>query len=282
MIQDIAPHVYGVAYQNVTAALEDYILIYRDKGILCRMDRGEAAYPRIADIQRVCPEVLEGVRYLFEIDKEHYFDLPEKEIEAFGEWQYLPREQIRQMRPLWRAFAGITGFQIQAWYKSSRFCGRCGKEMQHHERERAMVCPACGQISYPQICPSVIVAITDKDKILLTKYASGHSSYKRYALVAGYSEVGESLEDTVRREVMEEVGLRVKNIRYYKSQPWSFSGALLVGFVCEVEGSREISMDREELSAAEWFCRDAMPKNRSEGEISLTGEMMQAFEDGLL
>lgn len=282
MIQDIAPHVYGVAYQNVTAALEDYILLYRDKGILCRTDRGETEYPRIADIQRVCPEVLEGVRYLFEIDGEHYFELPEKEIEAFGDWQYLPKEQIRQMRPLWRAFAGITGFQIQAWYKSSRFCGRCGKEMRHHGRERAMECPSCGQISYPQICPSVIVAITDKDRILLTKYASGHSSYKRYALVAGYSEVGESLEDTVRREVMEEVGLRVKNIRYYKSQPWSFSGALLVGFVCEVEGSRDISMDEDELSAAEWFRRDEMPKNRSEEEISLTGEMMQAFEDGLL
>ena len=145
-----------------------------------------------------------------------------------------------------------------------------------------MVCPLCGHISYPQICPSVIVAITDKDRILLTKYASGHSSFKRYALVAGYSEVGESLEDTVRREVMEEVGLRVKNIRYYKSQPWSFSGALLAGFVCEVEGSSSIFMDDEELSAAEWFGRDNMPKDRSQVDISLTGEMMQAFEDGLL
>lgn len=145
-----------------------------------------------------------------------------------------------------------------------------------------MACPSCGQVSYPQICPSVIVAITDNDKILLTKYASGHSSYQNYALVAGYSEVGESLEDTVRREVMEEVGLRVKNIRYYKSQPWSFSGALLVGFACEVEGSREISMDEEELSAAVWFRRGEMPKNRSQADISLTGEMMQAFEEGLL
>lgn len=282
MIQDIAPHIYHVAYQNVTAVSQDYLLLYRDNGILCRMKEGEAEYPRIADIEDTYPEIVKGARYLFEIDGEHYFDLPEMEIEAFGEWQYLPKEQIRQMRPLWRAFAGITGFQIQAWYKSSRFCGRCGKEMQHHGRERAMACPSCGQIAYPQICPSVIVAITDSDKILLTKYASGHSSYQRYALVAGYNEVGESLEDTVRREVMEEVGLRVKNIRYYKSQPWSFSGALLVGFVCEVEGSREISMDEEELSAAKWFRRDEMPKNRSQAEISLTGEMMQAFEDGLL
>ena len=160
--------------------------------------------------------------------------------------------------------------------------------MEEHKKERALICPSCGKISYPQICPSVIVAIIDKqqdkekDRILMTKYAGSHSSFRRYALVAGYNEIGESLEDTVRREVLEEVGLKVKNIRYYKSQPWSFSGALLVGFSCEAEGDTQVVLDREELSAADWFYRNDMPKDRSDAEISLTGEMMQAFEDGIL
>ena len=142
-----------------------------------------------------------------------------------------------------------------------------------------MVCPLCGHISYPQICPSVIVAITDKDRILLTKYASGHSSFKRYALVAGYSEVGESLEDTVRREVMEEVGLRVKNIRYYKSQPWAFSGSLLMGFFCDLDGSDEITLDADELSEAAWFHRDEI--NLEDDHISLTREMIIKFKEGV-
>ena len=116
----------------------------------------------------------------------------------------------------------------------------------------------------------------------MTKYASNHSSYKKYALVAGYAEVGESLEDTVRREVMEEVGLQVKNIRYYKSQPWSFTDTLLVGFFCEVDGDAAITMDKNELAVAEWFDRDHLPMERAEASISLTGEMMDAFRDGLL
>ena len=129
--------------------------------------------------------------------------------------------------------------------------------MKAKQTERAMQCLDCGRVVYPQICPSVIVGITDDSRILMTKYASSHSNYKKYALVAGYAEIGESLENTVAREVMEEVGLKVKNIRYYKSQPWSFSDALLVGFFCEVDGNAEIKMDTEELSAAEWFERCA-------------------------
>ena len=140
----------------------------------------------------------------------------------------------------------------------------------------------CGRVVYPQICPSVIVGITDGSRILMTKYASSHSNYKKYALVAGYAEIGESLENTVAREVMEEVGLKVKNIRYYKSQPWSFSDALLVGFFCEVDGNAEIKMDTEDPPAAEWFERDALPKERSEASISLTGEMIDAFRDGII
>ena len=109
----------------------------------------------------------------------------------------------------------------------------------------------------------------------MTKYAG--REYKRYALIAGFTEIGESVEETVKREVMEEVGLHVKNLRYYKSQPWSFSDTLLMGFFAEVEGDDSITLDREELALAEWFERENIPV--SESDISLTSEMIEYFRN---
>lgn len=101
---------------------------------------------------------------------------------------------------------------------------------------------------------------------------------KKYALLAGFTEIGETVEETVAREVMEEVGLRVKNIRYYKSQPWAFSDTLLMGFYCDLDGGDEITLDREELSLAEWFEREEIPVEPSRD--SLTNEMIMKFKNG--
>ena len=97
-------------------------------------------------------------------------------------------------------------------------------------------------------------------------------------MLAGFNEIGESIEETVSREVMEEVGLKIKNIRYYKSQPWSFSDTLLMGFFCDLDGEEEINLDREELAMAEWFDREKMPVERE--DLSLTNDMMMAFKEG--
>ena len=153
--------------------------------------------------------------------------------------------------------------------------------MKASDKERAMSCPQCRKVYYPQICPSVIVGVTDGDKLLMTKYAANHSSYRKYALIAGYAEIGESLEDTVRREVMEEVGLKVKNIRYFNSQPWSYTDTLLVGFFCDVDGDSRITMDIEELSVAEWLTREEIPWESANSSTSLTGAMMKAFKEGV-
>ena len=97
-------------------------------------------------------------------------------------------------------------------------------------------------------------------------------------MVAGFTEIGETLEETVQREVMEEVGLKVKNIRYYKSQPWSFSSTLLCGFFCEVDGDTDITLDTEELAVGEWFDRDNIPVE--DDGVSLTREMIGVFKIG--
>ena len=139
------------------------------------------------------------------------------------------------------------------------------------------VCPECGQIEYPKICPAVIVAVTHGDKLLLTRYAN--RPFQNYALIAGFVEIGETLEDTVHREVMEEVGVKVKNLRYYKNQPWAFTDTLLTGFYCELDGDPAITLDHNELCEGVWLSREEIPSR--ENDISLTAEMIERFRLGL-
>lgn len=280
MLQDIAPHKYDVTYRKVDVADDDIILIFRDNSVLCCPDEEEMVYPSVSEIESVFPQIRDKAKFMFRIDDTDYFELRKPELEPFGKWSYIHKDVIRNVTPLWKVFAAVTGFQIHDWYTNTKFCGRCGTKMKATGDERAMKCPECSKIYYPQICPSVIVGVTDGDKLLMTKYSAKHSKYRRYALIAGYSEVGESLEDTVRREVMEEVGLHVKNIRYYSSQPWSFSDTLLMGFFCDVDGSTEITIDENELSVAEWLERSEIPEESADSSISLTGAMMKAFKDG--
>ena len=122
----------------------------------------------------------------------------------------------------------------------------------------------------------VIVAVTNGDKLLLTRYAN--RPFRGYALIAGFVEIGETLEDTVHREVMEEVGVRVKNLRYYKNQPWAFTDTLLTGFYCELDGDPDITLDHNELCEGVWLSREEIPSR--ENDVSLTAEMIERFRLG--
>lgn len=148
--------------------------------------------------------------------------------------------------------------------------------MKRDGKERMLYCEACHNMEFPKICPAVIIGVTDGNRILMSKYAG--RAYKKYALLAGFTEIGETVEETVAREVMEEVGLKVRNIRYYKSQPWSFSDTLLMGFYCDLDGDGAITLDREELALAEWFDREDIPDHMS--TESLTNEMIMKFKNG--
>ena len=140
------------------------------------------------------------------------------------------------------------------------------------------MCPSCGNIIYPRVVPAVIVGILDKEneKIILTKYNGRVTT--NYALVAGFTEIGETFEETVAREVKEEVGLKVKNITYYKSQPWGVADDILAGFFCEVDGDRTITRDADELSLAQWMSREEVVLQLD--DLSLTNEMMRLFKEG--
>ena len=140
-----------------------------------------------------------------------------------------------------------------------------------------MVCPACANTVYPRINPAVIVGVTDGDRLAMTRYAG--RAYKGSALVAGFVEVGESPEDCVRREVAEELGLSVANIRYAGSQPWGMADDLLLGYFCDVVGPTEIELDEDELASAEWVARaniEPPPNTRT-----LTYHMIELFRTGV-
>jgi NTP pyrophosphohydrolases containing a Zn-finger, probably nucleic-acid-binding len=186
--------------------------------------------------------------------------------------------EIRGHQPGWLTFAAATASHLAHWYQFNRFCGKCGAEFEPSDIERALVCAKCGNTIYPSISPVVITAVTNGEKILLTQYNPEHSPYKNYALIAGFAEIGEALEDTVRREVMEEVGLSVTNIHYYKSQPWPYSFSLLSGFFADVKGGSEITLEEDELSKAVWFTRENIPQG-PDGRSSLTWDMVEAFRN---
>ena len=288
MIQNIYPHKYNNQYYPAKPSPDSFLLWYEGDAVLAGWESvGEEdgshssknlCFPRFRDFGPHAAEAAETARYLFTIDEEAYFlageepELPETAAQRF----HMEKNVFREAEPLHQCFAGITGMQLKNWYESNQYCGRCGSSLEHAEKERMLRCPVCGNTIYPKISPAVIVAVTDGDRLLLTKYSG--RAYTRYALIAGFNEIGESIEETVRREVMEEVGLKVKNLRYYTSQPWSFSETLLMGFWCELDGSDEIHLDTEELSVGAWLNRGEIPETT--GRISLTGTMIEAFRAG--
>lgn len=271
MIQDIAPHKYHVEFENCEPKEEDILLIFKGNSVLVREVDGRTWFPAIGELN-----IKSKPEFLFKMDDTNLF-MTEYE-EEFEGYKFVGQEYFRTAVPMWKAFAGITAIQIHRWYSENKFCSRCGHILKKGTRERSLVCENCGKTVYPNISPCVIVALIDGSRLLLTKYNKKHSKYARYALIAGYTEIGETFEDTVRREVYEEVGLKVKNITYYKNQPWSFTDTLLMGFFAEVDGSSEIIRDEEELSEALWFEREEIPVNNS--SISLTNEMIEVFRQG--
>jgi NAD+ diphosphatase len=154
------------------------------------------------------------------------------------------------------AIAGRAA-QIVTWDRTHRFCGQCGTPTEHLYGERARKCPACGLTAYPRISPCVIVLITRGDEVLLAR--GRNFPVGRYSTPAGFVEAGESLEETVTREIREEVGVEVDNIRYFGSQPWPYPHQMMVGFTC-TWASGDIRIDPSEIADAGWFTRDNMPQ----------------------
>jgi NAD+ diphosphatase len=146
--------------------------------------------------------------------------------------------------------------QIVEWATTHRFCGRCATPTERVAGERCMRCPACAALAYPRIAPAVIVLVRRGDEALLARGARFPMPF--FSTLAGFAEVGESLEETLAREVREEVGVEVSRIRYFGSQPWPFPHSLMIGFFADWAGG-DIRVDGDEILEARWFRADALP-----------------------
>ena len=265
MIQDIKPRIYHNEYIKKEPRPTDIIFGYDGNNILLKKDQ---SFFMVQDLHEI-----PSLTYLCSIDSTSFFlgNLQKEQSISLNTYH------LKSFEPRHLAFAAITGHQVYSWMKDNHYCGRCGNEMHKDKIERAMRCPQCGNIVYPRIMPAVIVGVLNEDhELLVTKYA--HGRYQKDALVAGFNEIGETIEETVIREVKEEVGLDVDDLTYYKSQPWGFSSTLLFGFFAHVKGSTKITLQEEELSVARWVKEEDIID--TSGNASLTSEMIQYFKKG--
>ena len=266
MIQDIYPSKLDNSFKNYTLCDRDYLLFFRQDGkVLTKIADGRLTF--------TTGEAASAGVYLFSVDDQRYFLSFDADAPSEKEFEYRSVRELRDLCSGKELFAAFTAYHLWKWYNDNRFCGKCGGTLTHDTKERALYC-ACGNRVYPRLNPAVIVGVTKGDSLLITRYKNG---YAHNALVAGFTEIGETLEETVAREVMEETGVKVKNIRYYKSQPWGMAQDILMGFYCDAADDGEIRMDENELKYAQWVKREDIvlqPNN-----LSLTNEMMQVFRD---
>ena len=186
-------------------------------------------------------------------------------------WKTIP---IRRLLNIFAAEGGdysriakiLRAFHVAQWRKDSRYCGSCGAKNNDVPGQLCRCCSVCGRLEFPRICPAVITAITNDDNHILL----AHNKRFRegvYSLISGFNEAGESLEETVAREIREEVNIEVKDIEYVKSQPWPFPNSLMLGFKARY-ASGTLKPDGEEIEDANWFTKDNLPQLPGEGSLS--------------
>jgi len=251
------------------------LFIFNGRQILIKDPDGEMSIPLETDFSAPVPNLARR-RYIGVMGGKFggapcYFieessgEAPEKDM-RYG----AIRELSAQSEELFRV-AGFA-YHLMNWTRINLYCGRCGAQLRDKSDELARECPSCGAVIYPRISPAVITAVTRGDEILLAHNRSFRDGF--YGLISGFVEPGETLEDCVRREIMEETGLEVKNIRYFDSQPWPFPDSLMAAFTAEYAGG-ELHPDGDELSDAKWFRGGNMPL--FPGPDSIAGRMIRRF-----
>ena len=274
MLHNIEPHIFNNSFiENASENKDDYILCYKENTILLLQRDNELVIPRRSNFDELFPA--DATHYLFSLDGLNCFLLDEYSGDN-PDFEFREHMFLRTMPNRESAYIGAVGHHVYLWMNEHRFCSRCGTKTNFNKNERAIHCPACELTVYPKISPAVIVAITCNDKILLAK--GTHYKFNFYSLVAGYADIGESLEQTVNREVKEEVGIKISNLRYYGSQPWPFSSSMMVGYFAEADDQQPIIVDLKELHDAQWFSRDNLPETPA--NISIAGEMIELFRSG--
>jgi NAD+ diphosphatase len=246
--------------------------IFRGDKLLVRRSSSSAEIPCLIDISEVGLKAVHQ-QYLGRLGFRHCYaaEIPEGATAPEG----MESHGLRRIYGLVdEQFFGLAGraFQIMDWDRTHQFCGRCGTPLTTSTTERAKQCPRCGLIQYPRLAPSIIVLIQRGHELLLGR--SSHFPKGLYSVIAGFVEPGETLEEAVEREVQEEVGLTIADIRYFASQPWPFPHSLMIGFTAQHAGG-DICIDNKEIEDARWFTADNLPKIPD--KISIARKLIDCF-----
>lgn len=246
--------------------------IFRESALLVQETDTGATLPHTEEVRALGIDPVR-TQYLGILGEHHCFA-----IEVARETEPPPGMRFEGLRALYRQlpddlfFLAGRAVQIIAWDRTHQFCGQCGTRTVYHAVDRATECPNCGLVNYPRIAPAVIVAVERGDELLLARNANFPAAF--FSVLAGFVEAGESLEETVRREIREEVSIEVKDIRYFGSQSWPFPNSLMVGFTATY-ASGEIRVDPREVAEAAWFRHDALP--RVPPRLSIARKLIDAF-----
>jgi NAD+ diphosphatase len=250
-----------------------WFLFYRDELLISADEKQGNHIPYFESVETI-RSGLSDIQYLGTIDgKESYMAcLTERAV---------PEGQGHVLMPLRKAYGAIDdewywlanrAYHLINWKQRNLFCGCCGAAMNSSADEVALVCGGCKNIVYPRISPAVIVAVTKGDEILLAH--SARFIGPMYSIIAGFVEAGETLEECVRREIMEEVGLKVRNVKYVSSQPWPYPDSFMIAFTAEYEAG-EIKIDQKEITDAGWYTRHNLPELPS--RVSVARRLIDAW-----
>jgi len=249
-----------------------YVFIIRKDSVLILPDDGKVSIPQADEHDlsgfnspiREYAGVFENVPcYAFRADEDFSKERSSRFERILSLYGTIPDELFRLIG---------KAAHLVYWSENHAYCGRCGSPTENSREERSKICPRCGNVIYPRLSPAVIVAIICGDKILLARTKRSGISF--HSVIAGFVEPGESLEECVKREVMEEVGITVKNIRYFGSQEWPFPDSLMLGFTAEHDEG-EIKVDQKEIAEADWYTKENLPN--IPGKLSIARKLIDWF-----
>jgi NAD+ diphosphatase len=242
--------------------------------IIVSVEKNVFSIPVLEDLQKV-GTIPDEVLYVGTID-----DVPCYGIETLPDAEIPIGMEKKEIRHLFEFLdsktfeMALTASHMAHWNSSYRYCGNCKGNLIPQNGMRAKKCDQCGRLEFPRLSPAIIVLVEREGKALLGR--SPRFAGEFYSVLAGFVEPGESLEDAVHREIMEEVGIRIKNVTYFGSQPWPFPDSLMIGFIAQYE-SGEITVDGEEIIDAEWFLPNNLPK--IPGKISIARKLIDWFTE---
>jgi NAD+ diphosphatase len=247
---------------------------FRGHRLLVKVVESDATVPLLTDFSEMPLPVVRR-QYLGRMDGRHCYSVElDEKAQPPPEWRFHGLRRLYSRLPEALFLLAGAAVQIVDWDRTHQYCGRCGVETANKANERARECPQCGLLSYPRISPAIIVLVQRDDKLLLAR--SHRHPQGLFSVLAGFVEPGETLETAVAREIREEVGIEVKDIRYFGSQPWPFPNSLMIAFTCHyAEG--EIVLEEEEMADAGWFTADNMPPVPP--KISIARQLIDWFAD---